>query len=326
MGCFGDIARGFRLVHDNWPLILIQAVMIVMGIIGLIIFVGIPVVAAFVSVGMDAAELGRMEKLLDTLEDPSVLVSEYLSLAVVTVLSVFVYLVFWSLLWIYVLGGSAGVLGRALKEPAARFSIRGFFSEAKRLFFPLTGYAAIVGLIVIGAALMLGVLGFAAALAAEAVGPSETTTGFFFRVLLTLSFGTVSFILIFLLGAVGAVGMAPLVLEGTGPMESLDRGFRHVRLHTGSLRFLGVLLAGYLGIYLLAALTGYGIRLAGGLLLSLPYQFAANIFQGYISLVALAAVLAHFFATTCGGSTRCEDTSAEEAPQPVPPPPGSEPT
>jgi hypothetical protein len=71
MGCFGDIARGFRLVHDNWPLILIQAVMIVMGIIGLIIFVGIPVVAAFVSVGMDAAELGRMEKLLDTLEDPS---------------------------------------------------------------------------------------------------------------------------------------------------------------------------------------------------------------------------------------------------------------
>jgi hypothetical protein len=319
-----NIGRGFRLVHRNWQLVLIHAVMLVINVAGFLIFVGIPLIAGIAALGLDAAKLGELEGFLENIGNPFDLISEYVGLFLVILLGIFVYITFVLVVWVYVLGGSAGVLGRAIKDPSSGFSMKRFFSEGRRLFFPLMGYMTVVGLILIGISILLGLLAFIAILLAKAIGPGDASIGFFFRVLFTLGIAALTTMTFFLVFALSAVGSAPLVLEGTGPMVSLDRGFKHLKNYPGCLWLLGMLILGYTGIQLVIGVIGYGIQFADGLLLSLPYQIFANIFQGYLSLIFVAAVLVHFHITTVGDSIQAADISPEGDPLPAPPPAGSD--
>lgn len=323
MSYIGHIRSGFRLIHENWQLVLVHAVMLIIMVVGLFVIVGIPAVAAFVAIGADVAELG--EVLEAVVDDPMELLSKYLVIILVAAISLFIYITLGFLLWVYVIGGSAGIIGKSIKGPQGGFSMEAFFREANRLFLPMAGYATIIGLALTGAVVLLGMLGAAAAVLLGAVSP-ESAIGTFLNVLAVLVFAAGGVILMFVLLVAFALGTGALALEGKGPMDSLDMGFRHLWQHPGSLWLVGLLVLGYMGIQFPLVLVGIGAELLGGALLSLPFQLAMNILQSYLSLVMLAVVLVYYHSTsasTSKGSTQAVGISAGEAPPQGPLPPGT---
>jgi hypothetical protein len=322
MGYIGYIGRGFGLIHENWQLILVHVVMMVILVVGLFIIIGIPVAAAVFVIGVDIAELERLEAIIDTTDDPMELISRYLGIIIVIVISFLVYITLGFLLWVYVIGGSAGIIGKSIKESQGGFSMEVFFKEANRLFLPMTGYTTVIGLALIGAVMLLGILGAAAAVLVGEIA-TESAIGTFIKVLSVLVFGTGGFILMFGLMVAFALGTGALAIDGRGPMDSMDVGFRHLWEHPGSLWLVGILFLGYIGIQFPLVLIGAVAELIGGAILSLPVQLAMNIFQSYLSLVLLAVVLVYYYSTS-EGSTQAVDISAGVTPGQGTLPPGTE--
>src|SRR5574340_260592 len=60
---------------------------------------------------------------------------------------------------IFVFGGSIGTVGRAVLDSSRKFSMKLFFAEAKRLFFPMMWFSMVMGLVFIAIAFFLGLLG-----------------------------------------------------------------------------------------------------------------------------------------------------------------------
>jgi hypothetical protein len=322
MGYIGYIGRGFGLIHENWQLVLVHVVMLVILIIGLFIIVGIPTVAAFIAVGVDVAELERLEEVIDYADDPMELLSKYLGIIIVIVLSFLIYITLGFLLWVYVIGGSAGIIGKSIKEPPGGFSMEVYFKEANRLFLPMTGYTAVIGLVVMGAFMLLVMLGAVGTVLIGEIA-TESAIGTFIKVLSVLVFGAGGVILMFVLSVAFALGTGALAIDGRGPMDSLDVGFRHLWEHPGSLWLVGILILGYIGIQFPLVLIGAVAELIGGAILSLPIQLAMNIFQSYLSLVMLAVVLVYYHSTSAD-STQAIDISDGLAPEPGTLPPGTE--
>jgi hypothetical protein len=322
MGYMGYIGKGFGLIHENWQLVLVHVVMMVILVVGLFVIVGVPAAAAFIAVGMDVAELERLEEALDYTDDPIELLSKYLGIIIIIILSFLIYITLGFLLWVYVIGGSAGIIGKSIKAPTKGFSMEAFFKEANSLFLPMTGYTTVIGLVVIGALMLLVMLG---AVGAALIGEitTESTIGTFIKVLSVLVFGAGGVILMFVLSVAFALGTGALAIDGRGPMDSLDVGFRHLWEHPGSLWLVGILILGYIGIQFPLVLIGAVAELIGGAILSLPVQLAMNIFQSYLSLVMLAVVLVYYHSTSAD-STQAIDISDGLAPEPGTLPPGTE--
>jgi hypothetical protein len=321
----GAIKEGFGLIHRNWQLVLIQFVVSVLCFLGLLVIVVLPLTVALVMLGLDVGGVEGVEDLFQNMEDPLELLSNYMAIVGIVLLCVLVYLLFAFSIVLFSLGGSAGVIGASLKEPGEGFRTDFFFSEGKRLFLPLTGFTAIVGLIYLALLLALGLLAGAGALAWEALDAGGGQMGLFLKVLITLSLAAGLFIVTFFSAVITAVGIVVMVMEGMGPLGALGETFRHLDRRPGVVWLLLVLAAGYITIQFTLALVGYPLQSIPvvGLVVALPYHVLTYVVQGYLNLVILASIFAHYRGTTSVGSTPAAGTSRGGAPRQVPPPPGS---
>jgi hypothetical protein len=318
VGCFECIGRGFRLVHLNWQLVLIQVALALINILVLVMIVGIPAVAVFVALGMDIQDLGGLQQTLMNLQDPVDLVLEYLGLVLVVVFCFVVYLCVWFIIWAYVLGGTLGVLRNSLLEPSEAFSMQSFFSGAGRLFMPLLWYMTLVGLALTGVVLAIVMLGGVSAASLNYLFPGEGAFAMFIRVLTVTVIGATGTIIVLMLLAISVVGIAVLAFEGRGAVKALGGAYGYIARHSGVVWLLVVLFLGHTAIQLAVGLFGAGINLIGGVVLSIPYQFVGKVFQGYISFVVMASIMAHYH-FTCAGSMRDSGTFEEAFPQAPPP-------
>jgi hypothetical protein len=315
------IGAGFRLVHRNWQLVLIQLLMSVLGCVAFLVIIGVPLVLALIMLGMDIAQLASFRDLLGTLSDPGEIIDRYLGIVVMAALSLLIYALFAFSLWAYVAGGSAGVIKGSIKDPGAGFTLKGFFSEARGLFFPIAGYAALMGTVFVGIVFALGVMGGALASGLTALS-GGTALELFLKVFSALLFITAGVVVLSVLGSVALTGFVAVVLEGTGPLRAIAAASRHLNSHPGALGLYAVVFTGYIALDLLLALAGYPFTLIPlvGVFLSLPYRLVSYVIQGYFCLVMLSTVLAHYWALTSGGSTQPSGTSREGAPPQGPPP------
>jgi hypothetical protein len=307
------ITEGFRLIHRNWQLILIHFLISVLSFLGFLIIIGIPLIVAIVVMGIDLAAMGVLEDMVDNVEDPLTLLNNYMGLIVIAGVCLLVYLIFAFSIFIFGLGGSAGTIASSLREHGLKFSTSLFISEGKRWFFPLMGFTALVGLIYIGALVVLAVGGGLTALAWGAMEAAGSTIGLFLKVFATLSLTTAFLATSFGSVVVTAGGIAVMVLEGTGAVKALGGAFRYIDKRPGIVWLMFLLFVGYMVAQITFALMGYPLQLIPivGMFVVLPYQLLAYVLQGYLSLVILASVFAHYHITIAGGSTREEDTSPE---------------
>lgn len=331
-----SIKTGFRIAHRNWQLVLVHLGMVIISCIGFFVLVGIPLAVAFVMFGLDLTELTRLKDLLGAVRGPSEIISRYFGLLLVVMVSFITYLIAVTAFGLYVFGGSAGVIGRAVRDELLKFNMNTFFSEGRRLFFPLLGFTAIIGLIFIAVAFVVGIFGGCITAIVSAAREHEATLALFLGIFFSLILLCIGLILIMGTLALTVYGMASIVFKGMGPVKSIKETARYLYCYPAAFWLYCLLFTGYILASFLLILLGTPFTLIPiiGPLLALPYQLFSYAVQSYVWLVIVGTTFIYYFstevkpyepfevkaATIVESSTQVSDTSETQAPEQEAPP------
>lgn len=291
------IKSGFDIINKQWQLVAVQVVMWMVNVLFLLLLVGIPLIIALILLGIDLTALAAGNNISGLFQHPAELFKKYLGLVLVVITAIFVYVVLATTLWIYIYGGTAGIIGKTLLEPSLRFSMRAFFSEAKKLFFPLMWYFGIVGLVFIVIAFIIGLFGGGTAILVAMAKARDSTLALFLGVFFSLVVIIASMGMLITALAVTKYGVASLYFKNQGAVKSFGDGITFLWNKQKAFWLYLLLLAGYLLASILMAFIFYPFRMIPviGTILSLPLQIMSSIVQGYLGLVFMAALFAYFF-------------------------------
>jgi hypothetical protein len=336
------LKSGFRLVNSRWQLVAIQAAMMLFNCMAFFIMVGIPLGIAFIIFGLDLTGLTEMKDFIGVFRNPAELLSKYFGLVLIVVSSFLFYILMVTTLGLYVFGGSVSVIGRSILDPSSKFSMRAFFSEARKFFFPIMWYSLVVGLIFIVIAFILGLFGGGIAAVVSTARSQDSTLALFLGIFFSLILILIGVSLILGALAVTVYGIAVLFFRGEGAMRSFKGGFKFVWDHQNAFWLYSLLLTGYVIVSFIVMLIVYPFNLIPiiGTIISIPFQIMSYIIQGYLGLVIVAVVFNYYFEmeikktlpppaettveTTPEGSSGPEDISPAQAPQQETVPPETE--
>jgi hypothetical protein len=336
------IKNGFKLVNKNWQLVLIQFGMMLVNCIGFFVFVGIPLAAAFVIFGLDFTEMTELKNLMGTMRDPSEIITKYLGFIIVLAVSFVVYLFVAASVGLYVFGGSAGMIGRAVRDSADRFNMNTFFSEGKRLFWPLAGFTAIIGIIFLGVAFVIGVFAGGIGIIISIAKGYETTLAVVLGIFLSLLLFCIGLALIISSIALTLYGTATVVLKGTGPWQATKDTIKYLYRNPAALWLYCLAFGGYvLATFLLILLgTPFSLIPIIGAIIAIPYQIFSYALQSYLGLVIVAVIFIYYYHTEAeiklsetpdegtepvsGNSISLSGISQNQASEPEPPLPEKE--
>lgn len=290
------LKRGFRLVNNNLQLVAIEAGLMLINCIGFLIIVGIPLGIAFVVFGLDLTGLGELKHIFDVVQAPAYLLSKYFGLVLIVLISFLIYVVVVSTLWLFVFGGAAGVIGRAIIEPSRKFSMKGFFTEARRLFAPLIWYSLLIGLTFIAAAFVLGTLSGGAAAVVTAAKHQDSTLALFLGIFFSLLMVLLGLALILGILATAVYGVAVIYFRGEGVWRSLRNTSAYLWNNPDAFWLYVLLLCGYILASFVLMIVFYPFRLIpfAGPVIYLPFQVLLYLIQGYLGLVIIAAVFSYY--------------------------------
>jgi hypothetical protein len=313
------IKSGFRLVNRNFQLVAIQVGLMLTNCAAFFIIVGIPLGVAFVIFGLDLTGFGQLKHILTAVQNPADLFSKYFGLVLIVLISFLIYVVVITTLWLFVFAGAAGVIGRALLEPSRKFTMRGFFSEARRLFAPFMWYSCLIGLIFIAVAFVLGFLSGGAAVIVSTARSQDSTLalflGIFFSLLLVLfGLGLIVGIL-----AAAVYGIAVIFFEKEGTVRSFRIAAGYLWNHPDAFWLYVLLLFSYALASFVLMLVVYPFNLIPfvGTVIAFPLQILSYVIQGYFGLVIIGIVFSYYYCS----SPEAEKAPAEAIPGPAIQPP-----
>jgi hypothetical protein len=293
------IKGGFRIVNRNWQLVLIQLSLVFISSIGFFIIVGIPLAIAFIIFGIDLTGMADFQDIVRILKGPSDILSKYFGLFLIILACLLLYLILVALLGIYVFGGSIGIIGISLRDSSAKFHIRTFFGEAKRLFLRLLAFTSFIGIIFIVIAFMLGILGGGIAALVSYAQTQDSTLALFFGTFFSLILIMIAAILILGILSLTLYGIASLSFKEIGSIKSIQEAWQFLTKHPNAFWLYTILFAGYLLASFLLVLFSYPFTLIPiiGTILSFPYQLISYAFETYLGLIIIAAILNFYYST-----------------------------
>lgn len=293
------IKDGFRVMNRNWQLVLIQVGMAVVSGLGFFIVVGIPLAIAFILFGIDLTELTDVRDVFRIFKGPSEILSKYLGIFLIVVSSFFLYLIMVTTIGLYVFAGSVGVLGKAIKDSAAKFNMHLFFREAKRLFFRLLVFTTVIGTIFIIAAFSLGILGGGIAALVSFAQSQDSTLALFFGIFFSLILIIISIILILGILSVTLYGIASLCFKDTGPLKSIKEATHYLMKYSNAFWLYVILFGGYLIASFLLILLSYPFTFLPiiGPIFSFPFHLFSYAFETYLGLGIIATILTYYYST-----------------------------
>jgi hypothetical protein len=340
------IRRGFRLVNSRWQLVAVHIGVMIFNCLGFFLFVGVPLGIAFILFGLDLTALSDMNSVIELLRNPLGLFSRFFGLALMVIASFVFYMLVVTTVWLYVLSGSAGIIGRTILEPSGRFSMRSFFHEAGRLFFPVLRYTFIVGLLFVAVTFALGLFGGLSVAVVSAASSQDSTLGLFLKIFFSFILVVAGITLILSVLAVAVYGVAMLFFRGGGAVRAFRSSFRFLWHNQEAFWLYIILLGGYILASFALMTVVYPLNLIPiiGTVLSLPFQLISHAIQGYLGLVLIASVFVYYFdeevrtqsreegpmtgpereVTIAGNSTPSGDISESADHGPEPPPQESE--
>lgn len=292
------IKNSFKIVLKNWQLTAIQLCSIIVIIVGFLIFVGIPLAVAFIAFGVDLSELTKITTMFYTMENLFNLVSKYFWIIVIFIASVSLYLLIVTVLWVYVLGGSAGVLGKAVKDSTLKFSMAMFFSEAKRLFWPIAWFASIICLIFTALIVIIALLIIVIVFATNMTENSGTPM-FFVGILLTLLTAALGFIMIHCTMVITLYGLAEIALKDSKAVASTTNATKYIYRNPGILVFCFVLFLAYMAVTFILNFAGLPLNIIPfiGIIIGIPYQLFTYAVVLFLQLVINTAVFIQYYST-----------------------------
>ena len=320
------IKHGFQLANRHWQLVVVQVGALILNIIALLAFVGLPIIVLAVALGIEAKRAGDIAGFLDAATGGPA-IGEYLGAILVVILSVFIFTTFALVLWLLVTGGTVGAIAHAAKDKTARFSMGVFWQEAKGLFMPLAWYytilsvAALALFALLAGAFAVGTIGYGS------MGLDGSRMGVFFSVMGVLLLGSCGFIFFLCVYVLSVQGLCPLAVEKRGAMASIKRAWGFLEADRKALWLILITVGGYVVIQISIALFGGLLQFIPllGAIVYVPYSIVANIFGIYLYIALLGAVVSHYVDstssdTTASGSSAPTDISALQDGWQVPPP------
>lgn len=300
MSYIASIKEGINTVHRNWQLIIIQFASLLLSCIAFFVVVGIPIAFAFIMLGLDLTEILRFKDFISAFKGSADLLNKYFGIAIIIILSLFLYLAFIVILWIFTFSGTIGTLKNSIMSIDYRFSLKSFFTEGKRFFFPAFFFSATVGIIFIILAFMLGLLGSAASAITEIAKTQEATLALFLSIFFSLILISAGVFLIIVTLSTAVYGIAYLTFNTSRqPCETLKGTVKYLYSAPSSIGFYVILLFGYIAAGFLITLISFPFTLIPiiGPILSMPYQVVAYILQGYVTLIMLSSVFHYYYRT-----------------------------
>jgi hypothetical protein len=299
MSYISTIKEGIHTVHKNWQLIIVQFTSMLLSCISFFTIVGMPIAIAFIMFGLDLTEILRLKDLASAFKGSAELLSKYFAMAIVVILSLLIYLAFIVVLWVFTISGTIGVLKNSILNTGYRFNLRAFLAEGRGFFFPVFFFSAIIGLIFITLAFMLGLLGGGASTIIEMAKTREATLALFLGVFFSLVILSIGVFLIIVTLSITTYGIAHLAFHRSRAWETIKETAKYIYSRPSSIGFYAVLLLGYMMVGFLVILIGSPFTLIPiiGPILSLPYQLITYVIQGYVSLIILSSIFRYYYKT-----------------------------
>ena len=292
------IKGGFRLINRNWQLVAVQAVMMVANLVGFLVIIGIPLGIAFILFGLDLTGLADTRDIMGLLRSPSELLAKYMGLALMVLTSFLFYLLIVTTAGLFVFGGSIGIIGRNVLDPSMKFSMKLFFAEARRIFFPLMWFSLCMGLIFIAIAFIFGLLGGGVAAIVQSARSQDSTLALFLGIFFSLVLALFAVGVVLGAIAVTVYGIAVLFFKSEGAIRSFKDAVRFLWDRPSAFWFYVVLFIFYLITSFIMMLFTYPFILIPffGTIISFPLQVVSS----YIGLAVIATIFIYYYETEIG--------------------------
>jgi len=342
------VKSGLGLVNRNWQLVVVQAGMMLVNCIGFFVIVGIPLFIAFVVFGLDLTGLASTRDIIGLLRQPSELISKYMGLVLIVVVSFLLYLLIVTSIGLFVFAGAIGSVGHAVIDTSRKFSLKLFFAEAKKVFFPLMWFSLFMGLVFIAITFCLGLLGGGVAAIVQSAKSQDSTLALFLGIFFSLVLALFGVIVVLGAIAVTVYGLAVLFFKNEGAVRSCKDAAIFLWQRQAAFWLYVMLFFAYVIASFILMLFTYPFNLIPiiGTIISFPLQLASYVVQSYIGLAIIATVFNYYYeaeirkagssagpAETEGaakavdeGSSGPEDISGAGDPQPGETPPEKVPT
>ncbi len=298
MGYIEIIKEGLQVANKNWQLILIQFLFMFLGFLFMLIIVGIPLAIAFIIFGVDLTEMLRQPDLAGVFRIAGEMVSKSLLIVIFVVLSFILYAASLVCMSIFVWAGTIGLLARTIQNGQS-FSLQVFWSEARRLFFPVFIYANIAGLGFTLFTMIMGVLGESANQLVILAETSEAAFSEFLRIFFGLLLGTTGLLIfLFILGTT-LYGFGYLAFNRPRPFRGLKQTVLYMYRNPKALLLTSIMIAVFLAVLFVISLVSIfsaSIPVIGTLL-TLPLNFASQAALWYAMVIIIASLLLFYYRT-----------------------------
>ncbi len=309
------LKSGFSLLNRKLQLVAVQAALMVINCLGFFIMVGIPLGIAFILFGLDLTGIAGLNDIPDVLRNPAELFSKYFALALIVITGILLYFLVVATLGLYVFGGSVGIIGKGFTEPNVKFSMRSFFSEAKRMFFPVMRFASVIALVFLGIAFVFGLFGGIISAVVSGAKSQDSTLALFLGIFFSLILVLAGLVIVIGTLAVAVYGIACLFFKGSGAVRSFREALRFLWDNPYAFWLYLILFAGYVFVSFLLILISFPFKfipIVGGII-SFPIQIMSYLVQSYLGLLVIAVVFAYYFDT----EVKKPETSVEAPPAPT---------
>jgi hypothetical protein len=298
MNYLSTIKEGVAIANKNWQLIVVQFLFMVFSFVSLLVIVGMPLAVAFVIFGLDLTEILRQRDLLGVFNIAAAMLRKSLPIVLFVILGFILYLASIIAMWIFAFAGTVGSVAKTILN-GQRFSLSFFWSEARRLFFPVFVFSNVVGFSFAVLAMVMGVLSESARQIIALAETQEATLAVFLSIFFFLALLSVGLFLFFATIEMTFYGCGYLVFSRPRPFKAFRQVASYLYRIPSAHILMGILAVGYLaaGSVVVTVTSLLAMMPSVGPALAMPFQILTQAAHGYVSLVILASLFLHYYRT-----------------------------
>ena len=293
------IKEGFNLANKNLQLVFIRIAVTIINLVSFFISLGIPVLFAIIYMGFDLAHAKDLLPFLA--ENPGKFVSRYMGLVFLVGSSFVFYLTFVSILFLYSLGGTLGVLRTSAVNIQYKFSLSSFFKESNRNFgrlFWLISLVSFGATVLFVAFTVSGVL--IAAIIQVLAGGGGGILELFFSSFIMVSVIILSIIFFSACLIFTGYSMVVSVMNGNGSMDCIKKTFDFLKQKPEAFLFYFILFAGSIianSLFFVLKMPFNAVPVLGPVM-NISLTLFSAVFQSYLALVIWSSLIIYYLKGT----------------------------
>jgi hypothetical protein len=294
MSYISVIREGFHVANRNWPLVLIQFGYMFLGFFSMLLIVGIPLAIAFIIFGVDLTEMLRQPDLISVFRMAGEMLSKSIAIVLFVALSFVLYAATLIAMSVFVVSGTIGVLAKSIQN-GQPFSLKLFWAEAKRLFFPVLIYANLAGLGFTFFTMIMGVLSEIVNQLVLFVDTTWPAIGAFINVFFGLILGATGVLIFLVLMGMSLYGFAYLSFFRPRPFRGIKQTFIYMYKSPSSVLMLSIMMVVFIAVLFMISMIS--IFSASIPFLALPFNFISQAALWYAIIVMVSTLFLFYYRT-----------------------------